>query len=199
MKDAPRTKSTQLIGMVNDLKDIIGLHEEKTDTIKQYTKQIKEELEESFEVKKHEEETSKKLKEILDKNEDLVTKANEVIRLDDKTVLWIEKTYANITELDKLPPEEKGQYDLMKKEIEDKKKIMDEMTKKVTRVSDIVSEIRLVVMPHAMKVLKSAVTEDRLDLVLAQYDEANSLLDDVMSGIRSVLNSIIGWLKNILN
>jgi cysteinyl-tRNA synthetase len=193
--NAPRTKSVQLIKMAEELKDIIEIKQMKLDAIKQFTKEVKEELEEDLEVKKHEQEYSNKIKEVFAKNNDLATKTENIIRLNDKTVLWLDKSYPKILEFDKLSVEEKAKYDILKKELEDKKKELEAIESKIFTVSKVANKIRFVIMPHAISV--ASVTEDRLDLVLEQYDQANNIMDDVGNAIQNFLSSISEWFKGI--
>jgi DNA repair exonuclease SbcCD ATPase subunit len=194
--EAPQTKSSQLIKMAEELKEIVEIKDMKLDAIKQFTKEVREELEEDFETKRHEKEYSEKIKEVFAKNNDLATKTENIIRLNDKLVLWLDKTYPNIKELDKLSVEEKAKYDILTKELADKKKELDALEAKVTSVSKIANKIRFVIMKHSTSVM-SNVTEDRLDMILEQYDEANGILDDIAGGIKSVVSSVIEWFKNI--
>ena len=196
MLEAPQTKSSQLIKMAEELKEIVEIKDMKLDAIKQFTKEVREELEEDFETKRHEKEYSEKIKEVFAKNNDLATKTENIIRLNDKLVLWLDKTYPNIKELDKLSVEEKAKYDILTKELADKKKELDALEAKVTSVSKIANKIRFVIMKHSTSVM-SNVTEDRLDMILEQYDEANGILDDIAGGIKSVVSSVIEWFKNI--
>lgn len=199
LQQAPKTKSPNLIGMLDELKDIVLLKNEEAEAIKTYTTEVKKELEESLEVKKHEDEISKKLKEVLAKNADLATRAEKIIRLSDTEVLWLDKTYPQITELDKLSVEDKTKYEMLKKEIEEKTKAMNEIKAKVTHVSKIMSNLRLVIMKHAAKVSSALYAADVLDNVIKEYDEINGMLGSAIESIKSFIKSIADWFKGLFN
>ena len=167
LKQAPTTKSSQLQTMVAELKDVVEITNLKTEAIKEYQKEIGVELKQSLELKKHEEDMAKKLKAVIGKNEELLTKIEDITRLNDEEVMWVEKTMAEVAKLDlgKLTDEEKAKYNILKSEIEAKTKEVKEMEAKASNIEKNLEKVRLVVMKSpqvksSSEVKAEAVVED---------------------------------------
>ena len=184
--------------MVEELKEIAQLSEMKSDAIKQYTKEVKEELEKSLEVEKHDKMKAQQLKEVLTKNNDLITKTDKVIRLNENQVLWIDKTKVKVNTLnfDKMSPEEKIKYEKLKTEIELKTKQLKDIEASVTTTEDKMVKLRLVIMSHAKSVLSSiGIKSNDMAMILAEYNEMNGLMSKVIDGLRRFGM----WLSQLFN
>ncbi len=193
VQQAPQTKSKQLISMVTDLKELAELQEMKLDTIKSYIKQVDTTLNESFETAKHTKELKDTLDKVLEKNDELKTSTEKVIRINEEEVVWIDKTYDKLVELDKLSDMDKGTYETLKADIDDKKKKMAEIEAKVTKVDGTLSKIRYVIIKN-QKVVSAEATWDN---VLNMYDEANGIMEGIASGLKNVVDGIANWFKGI--
>lgn len=203
LKQAPTTKSSQLQTMVAELKDVVEITNLKTEAIKEYQKEIGVELKQSLELKKHEEDMAKKLKAVIGKNEELLTKIEDITRLNDEEVMWVEKTMAEVAKLDlgKLTDEEKAKYNILKSEIEAKTKEVKEMEAKASNIEKNLEKVRLVVMKSPLvksssEVKAEAVVEDMV-AVMEEYDTAISLADEIIGGLQSFIKSIADWFVKI--
>jgi chromosome segregation ATPase len=203
LNQAPTTKSSQLQTMVAELKDIVEITNFKTEAIKEYQKEIGVELKQSLELKKHEDDMAKKLKAVIDKNEELLTKIENITRLNDVEVMWVEKTMAEVTKLDlgKLTDEEKAKYNILKSEIEAKTKEVKEIEAKAFNIEKNLEKVRLVVMKSPLvksssEVKAEAVVEDMVT-VMEEYDTAISIADEIIGGLQSLIKSIADWFVKI--
>jgi vacuolar-type H+-ATPase subunit I/STV1 len=179
--------------MCEELKEIVELTDAKADAIKQYTKEVKETLEEQIELKKHEKQREDQLKEVMSKNAELITKTEKVIRLNANEVLWIDKTYTkvNTIEVDKLTPEKKTEYEVLKKELELKTKQLKDIEASVTKIEDKLQKTRVVIMKHAATIVSSTkVIADDLSAIIMDYDEMNNMMAVVIDSIRAFINWI---------
>ena len=189
--------------MVAELKDVVEITNLKTEAIKEYQKEIGVELKQSLELKKHEEDMAKKLKAVIGKNEELLTKIEDITRLNDEEVMWVEKTMAEVAKLDlgKLTDEEKAKYNILKSEIEAKTKEVKEMEAKASNIEKNLEKVRLVVMKSPLvksssEVKAEAVVEDMV-AVMEEYDTAISLADEIIGGLQSFIKSIADWFVKI--
>jgi hypothetical protein len=200
--NAPTTKSAQLISAVKELKEITELTQAETEAISEYTKEVKTELGKSLEIAKHEEEKKKQLKEVLMKNEDLITKNDKIIRINANQVLWLDKTEAEIKTInfDKMPPKEKIKYEKLKTELELKTKEMKEMESKVTTTQKKTIKLRIVIMQHADEILSSIkIKSNDMSMVLKEYDEMNGLMNEALNILRRIGMWFANIFKNIFN
>jgi hypothetical protein len=196
--NAPTTKSKQLIEMVSNLRDIVEVRDLKLDAVKEYCKEVKLELEESLQTEKHKTESIKGVKEVLAKNNDLITKANEITRLDNENVMWIEKIMVDVPKFDKekLGEPEKAKYDILKAEIEAKTKEAKALEALATTIEKKTSEIRLVIMKTKPVVSNIQAISDMV-AVLEMYDEAIEIADSMIVKINSFLGSVAQWFKGL--
>lgn len=197
---APQTKSKQLVDMAKDLMEIVELKKNKMEAIKQFTKEINSELTKSLEIKKHEADVNQSLKELLRKNNSLTSALEKVIRIDNTTVLWIEKAETEIknVNIDKLPEEKKAKYKILEEEIRAKSQEIAELTQEAEEIENKVSKIRYVFM-KTKPVVSNINANIDFDMALDLYDDAIEMTSGILNKVKNIFTSFIGWIKNIFS
>ena len=197
---APQTKSQKLVDMSMELREIAKAKSMKLEAIKLYLKEIEKNVKEDLAMEDIEKTLQKALKELLEKNSELKTATEDLIRLDNETILWFDKTEDKIKNLDleKLKPEEKATYEILKKEITAKTLEMKELEEKATTMKTHVSKIRLVVM-EGQKVVSNVIDLAEIEEVSKLYDKSLNIAELLLGKMELFIKSIGDWFKGLFS